>query len=476
MGALKTFPVSAIVDNRRVIIAGNGEAAAAKIRLLAKTTAKIEIFAENPEPELRALADATQSLIRNRHATVSDFRGAALAFIATEDEAADRALADMARAAGVPVNVVDRPELCDVLTPAIVDRAPVTIAISTEGAAPVLAGILRARIEEILTPGTGLLAGLAGELRGRVASLLPPGPKRLSFWRTFFSAEEFASAATKGASEVRRRAMKLLEAERNGEAGKGFVWLVGAGPGAADLLTLRARRVLSEADVVVFDSLVEPEVLDVVRRDARRIDVGKRKGAAKASQAEINDILVSEARAGHKVVRLKAGDPMVYGRAGEEIAALREAEIEHAVVPGITAALGAAAETATPLTHREHASALVFATGHAAPGEDGLDWAQLARSDATISLYMARTVADEVAGSLMAHGLSPDTPVAAIENACRPEQRRFFGRLDQLPALASRDDLGGPVVIFVGRAVAEGDWAGAEAFGGSGSANATLAA
>ena len=483
MGKLKTFPVSAVVDGRRVIIAGNGEAAAAKLRLLAKTSAAIEVYAPRPEPALASLLASVPSSHRRVWPDKSRFATATLAFIATEDEIRDRALAGLARAAGVPVNVVDRPELCDVLTPAIVDRAPVTIAISTEGAAPVLAGLLRAKIEDILTPGTGLLATLAGELRGRVAALLPPGRARLDFWRAYFTGEEVAGAAANGAAALRRSVAKFLDSQRLGEPGQGFVWLVGAGPGAADLLTLRARRVLAQADVVVHDGLIEPEVLDVVRRDARRIDVGKRKGRANASQAEINAILIAEAKAGHRTVRLKAGDPMVYGRAGEELAALREAGIAHAVVPGITAALGAAADTATPLTHRAHASALVFATGHvaqgghAAPGADGLDWAgldwaALARSDATISLYMARSVADEVANALISHGLSPDTPVAAVENACRPHQRRFFGRLDRLPALAGRGDVTGPVVIFVGRAVAEGDWAEAESF----AAKAALAA
>ncbi|MCT8972771.1 siroheme synthase CysG [Microbaculum marinisediminis] len=472
MGKLKTFPVSAVVDGRRVIIAGNGEAAAAKLRLLAKTSAEIEVHAPRPEPALASLLASVPSSHRRVWPDKNRFATAALAFIATEDEIHDRALADLARAAGVPVNVVDRPELCDVLTPAIVDRAPVTVAISTEGAAPVLAGLLRAKIEDMLTPGTGRLATLAGELRGRVAALLPPGRARLDFWRAYFTGEEMAVAATNGAAALRRSVAKLLESRRPGDPGQGFVWLVGAGPGAADLLTLRARRVLAQADVVVHDGLIEPEVLDVVRRDARRIDVGKRKGRANASQAEINAILIAEAKAGHRTVRLKAGDPMVYGRAGEELAALRQADIAHAVVPGITAALGAAADTATPLTHRAHASALVFATGHAAPGADGLDWAELARSDATISLYMARSVADEVANALISHGLSPDTPVAAVENACRPHQRRFFGRLDRLPALAGRGDVTGPVVIFVGRAVAEGDWADAESF----AAKAALAA
>lgn len=464
MGALRTFPVSTVVAGRRVVVAGGGEAADAKLRLLVKTAAEVHVFAPDPQPALVRTAAAEGYPVHRRLPETADFAGAALAFVAMEDEPADRDLAERARSAGVPVNVVDRPELCDVMTPAIIDRAPVTIAISTEGAAPVLTSILRARIEETLTPGLGLLAGIAGSLRERVGELLPPGARRLSFWRRYFSDAEFADAAARGEAELRRRALRLLERERGAAPEAGFVWLVGAGPGAADLLTLRARNVLAEADVVVFDSLVETGVMDVVRRDARRIDVGKRKGRAAATQDEINAILIAEASAGHRVVRLKAGDPMIYGRAGEEIAALREAGIAHAVIPGITAALGAAAETATPLTHRRLASTLVFATGHAAPGEDGIDWAGIARSDATVALYMARSVAGEVAGRLMAHGLAPGTPVGAVENSCRPNQRRFFGRLDALAGLERRGDVEGPVVIFIGPAVAEGDWAGAEAF------------
>lgn len=464
MGTLKTFPVSAVVEGRRVVVAGGGESAEAKLRLLAKTAAQVHVFAPHGEPGLLAVAAAEAYPVHTRWPDVADFAGAALAFIATEDEDQDRALSGEARSAGVPVNVVDRPDMCDVLTPAIVDRAPVTIAISTEGAAPVLTSILRAKIEAMLTPGMGLLAAVAATLRDRVGDLLPPGARRLSFWRRYFTSSEFADAATRGAAEIRRRALRLLEEERGAAPSAGFVWLVGAGPGAADLLTLRARNVLAEADVVVFDSLVDAGVMDVVRRDARRIDVGKRKGRASVRQDQINAILVAEAAAGRRVVRLKAGDPMVYGRAGEEIAALREAGVAHAVVPGITAALGAAAETGTPLTHRRLASTLVFATGHVAPGEEGLDWAQIARADATVSLYMAKSVAGEVAGRLVAHGLAPCTPVGAVENACRPDQRRFYGRLDELAGLARRNDVGGPVVIFIGPAVAAGDWAGAEAF------------
>lgn len=464
MGALKTFPVSTVVAGRKVAVIGGGEAAAGKLRLLSKTEAQVHIFAPVVSDEVTALAEQNHYSIHDVWPEPGDVAGAALAFVASEDDDLDVELAARVRAAGVTVNVVDKPELCDVLTPAIVDRAPVTIAISTEGAAPVLAGILRSRIEAMLSPGIGTLAVLAAVLRERVAVLLPPGAKRLAFWRSYFTSEAMAEAAGRGDAAIRRGAMRLIEEARSSEKRDGTVWLVGAGPGAADLLTLRAKRVLETADVVVYDRLVDPAVMEHARRDSRRIDVGKAKGRHAATQDEINAILTAEARAGNSVVRLKAGDPMIYGRAGEEIAALREAGIACSVVPGITAALGAAAETATPVTHREHASSLVFATGHAAAGHEGVDWAGIARKDATLTLYMARTVADEVSASLIGAGLSADTPVGAVENATRPDGRRFFGRLDELPSLAGRGDVDGPVVIFVGRAVAEGDWAEALPF------------
>jgi uroporphyrin-III C-methyltransferase / precorrin-2 dehydrogenase / sirohydrochlorin ferrochelatase len=464
MGALRTFPVSTVVAGRRVAVVGGGEAAEAKLRLLAKTQALVHVYAPGAEDAVRRLVRDEGWSFHECFPGVADLEGAALAFVATEDEARDRMFGALAREAGVPVNVVDRPDLCDVLTPAFVDRAPVTIAISTEGAAPVLAGILRTRIETLLHPGLGTLARFAGGRRGRVAGMLPPGARRLAFWRRYFASEEMAEAAARGEAAIRRGAVRLLDEARTGDPGPGMVWLVGAGPGAADLLTIRAQRVLAEADVVVHDRLVDAAVLDHVRRDARRVDVGKRKGQPSASQDEINRILVAEARAGHRIVRLKAGDPMIYGRAGEEIAALRAAGIAHAVVPGVTAALGAAAETATPLTHRGHASSLVFATGHAARGTHGIDWDRIAGTDVTLTLYMARSNADEVAASLLQAGLPGDTPVGAVENATRPDARRFFGRLDALGALAGRSDVEGPVVIFVGRAVAEGEWAGALGF------------
>lgn len=463
MGKLKTFPVSTVVDGRRVIVAGGGEAAGGKLRLLAKTRARVIIHAPRVGAEVEELAQREGYHVIPEWPTVADFEGAALAFIGTDDEAEDRRLAALARRAKVTVNVVDRPELCDVLTPAIVDRAPLSIAISTEGDGPVLAGIIRNRIEDMLPQGLGRLVEMAGSFRDRVAALLPPGNRRLRFWRDYFSDEALALEASRDPAAAQREVMRKLETARAEDGREGHIWLVGAGPGAADLLTMRARRVLAEADVIVFDSLVDEAVLEVGRRDARRVHVGKRKGQHSARQEEINGILVAEAKAGNSVVRLKSGDPMIYGRAGEEIAALREAGVGFDIVPGITAALGAAAEAAIPLTHRKHASSIVFGTGHAAKGEQGIEWANMARHDATLTLYMAKSVADEVAGSLLASGLPGDTPVGAIENVARDGARRFYGRLDELSRLSGMK-VDGPVVIFVGRAVAEGEWANAVAF------------
>lgn len=335
MGSLKTFPISMKVSGRRIVVVGGGEAAAAKLRLLAKTEARVEVYAPHPA-EVSPVAQAAGFEVHARYPERGELTGAVLAFIATEDEPLDRHYGALARVAGVPVNVVDRPELCDVLTPAIIDRAPVTVAISTEGAAPVLAGLLRTRIEGLLPPMLGTLAGLAGQLRDRVAELLPPGRKRLDFWRAYFSREDMAEAASRGEAATRRHALRLLDETRSGASAPGRVWFVGAGPGAADLLTLRAQRVLAEADIVLFDGPMDPAVLDHMRRDARRVDVGRRIETA-VGRAEIDGLLIAEARAGSAVVRLTAGDPLARGYVGGTTGALRDAGIEWSIVPGVAA-------------------------------------------------------------------------------------------------------------------------------------------
>jgi uroporphyrin-III C-methyltransferase/precorrin-2 dehydrogenase/sirohydrochlorin ferrochelatase len=454
---LGTFPAFHKVEGRRVVIVGGGGEAAAKIRLLSETSAHLVVFATELEAEAQRDLEAASATLERRSPIAADLVDAALVFAATGELETDRAVRDLAKSVGVPVNVVDRPDLCDFYTPSLVNRAPLAIAISTEGAAPVLARHVRARIEAMFSPRLGDLANLAESLRSRVAETIGTGEGRRRFWAHFFTGP---TAAKVLAGQVEQAAADAVaDIDRAAETSKttsvGHVSLVGAGPGAEDLLTLRAQRLLQEADVIVYDKLVPEAIVAMGRRDALRIYVGKAKGAHAASQDEINAILVREASDGRRVVRLKSGDPLIFGRAGEEMAALRAAGIPFDIVPGITAAFAAAAENEIPLTLRDVASSLVVATGHDMRGDTLPDWAGLALSGATVAVYMGRSVATKVAGKLIENGLPPSTPVAVIENASRADRRAFAGRLDELAQIADRPELDGPVVIIVGRVVAE---------------------
>jgi uroporphyrin-III C-methyltransferase/precorrin-2 dehydrogenase/sirohydrochlorin ferrochelatase len=450
MPRLTSFPTFHRISGRTVLVVGCGSAAAAKVRLLAETDARIVVIARSPSRELREDAARVGASLREEAFDARHLADATLVFAAAEAEAEDRVVADAARAARVPVNVVDRPELCDFTTPAIVNRAPLAVAIGTEGAAPVLARHVRAKIEAMLAPDIGRLAALAEGLRTTVAQMVPGGEARRRFWARLFDGPVAARALSGDIAGARSEAMRMMAACPDLS---GFVWLVGAGPGATDLLTLRAQRILQEADVIVHDRLVPHEVVAMGRRDAHRISVGKAKGRHEATQGEIDAILIREAKAGRRVVRLKSGDPLVFGRAGEEMAALAKAGVPFEVVPGVTAAFAAAASAQIPLTLRGVASSLVFATGHDVDGRTLPEWGGLALSGATVAVYMGRTVAAAVAERLIEAGLQPDTPVAAIENAARADERVFAGRLRDLPALAERSDVSGPALIIIGEAV-----------------------
>lgn len=448
---LSVFPAFVKVEGKRVLVYGNGEEAFAKTRLLRNTNADIEAYAPAPiESFDRYLRQ--EGIVRLGDAfDPAQIAGATLVFAATGDAAADREIAAAARSASIPANAVDQPDHCDFYTPALVNRAPVVVAIGTEGAGPVLAQMIRARIDQMLPPYLGRLARLATSYRSAAETILPRGSARRTFWRRFFSGRPADAVARGDLSAARRETAVLL---RDIDAVEGQVWLVGAGPGAEDLLTLRAQRVLMEADVIVYDALVPQAIVDMGRRDAERIAVGKRKGCHSKSQREINDLLVDLGRQGRRVVRLKSGDPLVYGRAGEEMAALREARIGYEIVPGITSAFAAAADFELPLTLRGVASSMVFTTGHDLRGEVLPDWARLAVSGATITVYMGRTVAADVARRLIEAGLASDTAVAIVENASRADRRLLHGTLEQLPLIERRDDLTGPVMVIVGDAVA----------------------
>ncbi|WP_246755164.1 siroheme synthase CysG [Rhizobium lusitanum] len=448
---LSVFPAFFRVEGRTAAVFGNGDDAFAKVRLLMNTQAKIVAYAQTPE------ADYHSFLIANRIATVRDefsadqVKGATLVFAATGDAEADRAIVDAARAERIPANAVDQPDYCDFYTPALVNRAPVAVAIGTEGAGPVLAQMIRAQIDQMLSPSLGKLAELATRYRKPVDRLVPRGVARRVFWRRFFSGSVADAVNAGHVKQAEQAADSLLQSSCEVE---GRVWLVGAGPGAEDLLTLRAQRVMMEADVIVYDALVPQAIVDMGRRDAERLSVGKRKGCHTKSQEEINDLLVQLGREGKRVVRLKSGDPLVYGRAGEEMAALRGAGIGYEIVPGITSAFAAAADFELPLTLRGVASSLVFTTGHDLTGDVLPDWASLAISGATIAVYMGRTVAASVAGRLMEAGLPAETTVAVIENASRRDRRLMHGTLKDLPDLEHRDELSGPVMVIIGEAVA----------------------
>ncbi len=451
---LASFPAFFKVTGRIVVIVGNGEEALAKCRLIGQTQAQIRLIADAPSAALQAhITEAGISHISAAFDT-AHLAEAVLAFAATGDPAEDRAIVAAARELGIPANAVDQPDQCDFFTPALVVRAPVAVAIGTEGAGPVLAQMIRARIDQMLPVNLGRVARLAASYRHAAEALLPKGVSRRAFWKNFFTGSPARHAEAGDLSEARRAATRLLRARG---VDHGHVALVGAGPGAEDLLTLRAQRLLMEADAIVYDALVPEEVVAMGRRDAERIPVGKRKGCHSKSQKEIDALLVLLGREGKRVVRLKSGDPLIFGRAAEELSALRNAGISHEVVPGVTAAFAAAADFALPLTLRGTASSLVFTTGHDLNGDTLPDWARLALGGATVAVYMGRSVAVSVAAKLIEAGLPPDTPVAAVENASRSDARLFHGTLNDLPALGLRTELTGPVMVIIGEAVAGAD-------------------
>ena len=450
MGRLNTFPVSFKVEGRRIVIVGGGDEALAKARLAVKTAAEVVVVAARIEADFGKLPVT----VLERAFAPGDLDNAAICFVADHGPDGEAAKAT-ARARGVPLNVVDVPEDCDFYTPSIIERAPVVVAVSSEGDAPVLARLVRARIEAAISPNLGRVARLAGAMRERAAAVIGSSLGRRRYFEALVTAPTVEAALERGRG--REAAEALLEAHAAGKPEAGIVWLIGAGPGAEDLLTLRAQRLLQEADVIVHDQLVPDAVVEMGRRDAERISVGKKKGHHSFTQAQINALIVRLARQGKRVARLKGGDPMVFGRAGEEIAALRKAGIAYRIVPGVSAALAAAADTATPVTLRKISTGFVFATAHGASNSEVRHWAALAQSGLTLALYMGKSVAAETAGKLIRNGASADLPVGIVVKAGRSDRSLYRGTLGAL--LKDADGFAdGPAIIFVGEAVAAGDW------------------
>ena len=452
------FPLFLILAGRPVVVVGEGEEAAAKSRLLARHGAIVRIVAAAPGEAVAALIAAGQAHLAGPILTATVLAGARLCVVALDDAAAAAAAVAAARAAGVLVNAVDRPDLCDVIMPAIVDRAPVMVAIGTGGAAPALARALRGRIEQAVPPGTAALARLCRDWRAVVARALPDRAARRRFWDAVVTGPEAAAALDGRVAAAEALLRTRLDAARRAvPAGPqpGRASLVGAGPGDPELLTLRAVRALQSADVILYDALIDPAILDYARRDARRIDVGKRCGRHALQQAAINRLILAHARRGAHVVRLKGGDPFVFGRGGEELDCLRAAGVEVTVIPGVTAACAAAAGLGVPLTQRGVAGSLHFITGHGADGQlPAHDWAALATAGGTIAAYMAARTLPALAARLIAAGLPPATPAVAVEHASRPAERQVFATLAELPATLAAQAVTGPTLVLIGAVVA----------------------
>ncbi|MCK6441419.1 siroheme synthase CysG [Elstera cyanobacteriorum] len=446
---MHSLPIFLSLNQREALIVGGGEAATQKLRLLKRTGARITVIAKNPSAEIEAAAVTDEILLLRRAFRLDDIRNQAVIFAATGDEAEDAEISRRAQDVGVPVNIVDGPDLSSFLMPAIVDRDPVLVAIGTGGAAPILARRLREQFERLLPARLGLLARFLDKwkhpIRGRVSD--PATRRRVMEQLSDGPIADLVLAGDDTAADV--AATRLLA---GGAVDGGSVALVGAGPGDPELLTLKALRALSDADIVFYDELVAPAILDRIRRDAERVPVGKRRAQHSVPQAEIAERLIAAARAGKRVVRLKGGDPFVFGRGGEEVQAVRAAGIALTIVPGISAALGCAASAEIPLTHRDHASALVLATGH---GQDGTPFSNAgvpAPGHKTIAIYMGLAQAPRLTDALIAAGHATDTPVALIENGTRPDQKITTGRLADLPRLALHHTAG-PTLLIVGETV-----------------------
>ncbi|EAU41075.1 siroheme synthase [Fulvimarina pelagi HTCC2506] len=458
MGPLAVLPVFFELKNKRVVMTGGGPGAAWKAELLAATGAFVDIYipAAEVSDEMADFIGSKAADEKIRHLdrpwSVDIFAGAAVAVGDVESEAEAQAFRCAAKAAGVPVNLVDKPAYCDFTFGSIVNRSPLVVGISTAGAAPILGQAARRRIETLLPPSLQEWAEAAARLRDRVILRLAPGAERRSFWERFSDAA-FKTTPPQDEAELDESIRTIAASSSK----VGMVTLVGAGPGEAELLTLKAVRALQAADVILFDDLVSSDILELARREAKRMLVGKRAARESCKQEDINRMMVEFAEAGKSVVRLKSGDVSIFGRAGEELAELKRRKIPYAIVPGITAASALASTFGISLTHRDHAQQLRFVTGHSKKGglPDDVDWTALAGPRATTIFYMGGRMSQKIADRLMQEGLPAETPVAVAANLSRDDETRAVGRIDRLGEIVERIGVDRPILIGVGNVFSE---------------------
>lgn len=451
---MRFFPVFLNLKGRRCLVAGGGEVAANKLQRLLEAEAEATVVAPEATVEIAALEEQGRISRRAREFIPEDLAGCALVIAATDDEQTNRRVAEAATARNIPVNVVDNPQLCSFIMPSVVDRPPVQVAVSTGGAAPVLARLLRARLETLIPAAYGRLATLMRDFRGRVKARIPQSRERRRFWEDIAQgpvAEMVFAGQDDAAARALEQTLETSPATDGAGANKtGEVYLVGGGPGDPDLLTFQALRLMQQADVVLYDRLVAPAIVALTRKEARKIYVGKERDSHTVPQAELNALLVRLAKEGKRVVRLKGGDPFIFGRGGEEMEELAAAGIPFQVAPGITAASGCAAAAGIPLTHRDYAQSCVFVTGHLKDGKLDFNWQTLTQPKQTIAVYMGVKGADALRRGLLEHGMAADTPAAIIQQGTTPEQKTYAGTVGTLTEIVSRNDITPPSMIIIG--------------------------
>jgi uroporphyrin-III C-methyltransferase/precorrin-2 dehydrogenase/sirohydrochlorin ferrochelatase len=448
-------PLFLDLKTRRVAVIGQGSIAARRVATLLKAGAEVVLFAEHPSDEFASL----QGFSRGDPAAEAAFAGCLLCYFAPDDgEAPDANLLARAKKSGALVNVADQPKISDFITPSVLDRSPLIVAISTGGEAPLLGRMLKARLETLIPAAYGRLTALAGEGRAALAEKLTGHAARLRFWERIYEGPAMEMVLAGDELSARDYLEKEIaetrpDGARPDEEPRGEVYLVGAGPGDPDLLTFRAFRLMQKADVVLYDRLVDPAIMERVRRDAERIYVGKKRANHALPQEEIGALMVKLARQGKRVLRLKGGDPFIFGRGGEEIEKLAEHQIPFQVCPGITAAAGCSSYAGIPLTHRDYAQSCVFVTGHGREGPIDLDWSTLLRPNQTVAVYMGLAHLDFLMREFLQRGANPALPVAIIENGTRASQITVTGTIADIAAKAVETGLRGPTIIIVGHVV-----------------------
>lgn len=449
---MRALPIFINIAHRKCVVIGGGDIATRKVNMLLKANAAVTVIALDIGHELQALVKLKVIQCIQAPYALGQISGACLVVAATDDQAVNKAVSIDAKALNIPVNVVDTPDLCTFTMGSIIERSPIVIAVSSEGNAPVLARYIRTKIETMLPAGYGRIAGLAGEFRDAVKAKFATTQQRRRFWEDALQGP-VVERVLSGQMQAARELLQGLIDHKNGPTNKGEVFLVGGGPGDPDLLTFKALRLMQQCDVCVYDKLVSPEVMELVRRDAERIYVGKARDQHTMPQTEINELLVRLALQGKRVLRLKGGDPFIFGRGGEEIETLMQYGVPFQVVPGITAANGVSCYAGIPLTHRDYAQACLFITGHLKDGNLDLDWASMARPKQTVVIYMGLVGLTQIGEKLIEHGVPATMPAAVVQQGTTQRQKVVTATLVDLAEKVAEAGLKAPCLIIIGEVV-----------------------